>query len=92
VAREQERVERKLRRLNGFIIRSSEKKADAAASGAPGLLKQLEVEPRDDLNQSSTLILSVRRIGASQEVDGVNVLEGVQELARQLEVGLLGDI
>jgi hypothetical protein len=78
--------------LNGFIIRSSENKANAAASVAPGLVKQLEVEPRDDLNQSSTLILSVRRIGANQEVDGVDVIEGVQELARQLEVGHLGDV
>jgi hypothetical protein len=56
------------------------------------LVKQLEVEPRDDLYQSSALILSVRRIGASQEVDGVDVIEGVQELARQLEIGLLDDV
>jgi hypothetical protein len=78
--------------LNGFIIRSGENRANVAASGAPGLVKQLEVEPRDGLNQSSALILSVRRIGASQEVDGVDVIEGVQELARQLEIGLLDDV
>jgi hypothetical protein len=79
----------------------------AGGRGAPGLVKGLEVEPGDDLNQSSARILGVGRvrisrrhlteevivkvgqIGVSQEVD---IIEGVQELAAQLEVDFLGDL
>jgi hypothetical protein len=53
------------------------------------LVKQLEVESCDDLNRPSAWILDVRRTGASQEVDAFDVIEGVKELACQLEVNSL---
>src|SRR5687768_2802195 len=60
----QDRVERKLRRSNGFIIRSRGNWANAAAIGAPRYVKQSEIEMRDDPNQLSARIPGLGQTGA----------------------------